>query len=274
MLTIPALAVAQSWRTATTSRLPRGEHQLRVEVAFAAGTFRLHPGEADRLYHAAVRYDEEHFASTTTYDAEHGRLVIEVKPAGGLNDLDLDHDAPQFLEVALTPAVPLALKLGFGAAEAEIELGGLSLRRAEVETGASKSTVAFSQPNRTVCERLEVAVGAAELSMAGLGNARCEHIEVAAGAGSVTLDFGGSWKPGFATRAQATMGFGALTLRLPEGLGVEINLKRLFASFQPEGFVKRGSRYLSANYDDASSKLVLEIEAVIGDINVEWVPTR
>lgn len=267
-----AAADAQTWKSGTASRQLRGEQHVEVRVEFAAGIFTLHPGPAEQLYRSRVRYDADHFESQQSFDAERNRLSFALTPRSGDN-IDFDEERTQELDVSLSPAVPLALDLAFGAAKADIELGGLSIESAHIKTGASGSVVRFSEPNRIACRRLELGVGAAEFLIEQLGNARCEIVEAAGGVGTVTLDFTGDWPTDFTTQAEVTVGLGELVLRLPENLGVTIEMNKFLASFEPQGFIRQGSRYQSGNFDDATAHLELEVNAVMGGVSVEWVPT-
>jgi hypothetical protein len=53
---------------------------------------------------------------------------------------------------------------------------------------------------------------------------------------------------------------------------VAISIKRFLASFDRSGFVRRGDKYYSSNFDSAAAQLDLDIDAVLGDIDVVWVP--
>lgn len=267
---VAAVAHAQTWKSGTASRQVRGEQHVDVEVEFAAGTFTLQRGPAEQLYRSRVRYDDAQFESRQSFDAERGKLRFGLKPRDG-SDIDIEGDRTQELDIALSPAVPMSLDLTFGAADATIDLGGLSVESAHIKTGASGSVVRFSEPNRIPCNRLELAVGAADFLIEQLGNARCAVIEAAGGVGTVTLDFTGAWPDGFTSRAELTVGLGELTLRIPDDLGVAIEMTKFFASFEPQGFVKRGSRYVSANFEDAAAHLELKVNAVMGGVTVEWV---
>ncbi len=269
---LPTSISAQSWRTATSTRQVRGEERVDVSVQFTAGTFRLHPGNPASLYRTDVRYDQDRFAAETRYDATRGQLVVKLTPGEHLRDVRHEGDSPQYLDLALSPVVPADLTLEFGIANADLELGGLSLRQLALKTGASESIVRFSEVNRIECRQLDIAVGAAELAVEGLGNSRCREISVAGGAGSLVVDFTGAWIEGPASEAEIMVGLGSLTLRLPEDLGVEVRMTRFLASFAKEGFERRGSRYVSPNYDQARAHVRMHIKAALGDINVEWVP--
>jgi len=263
---------AQTWRSGTATRQVRGEQRLHVAVELAAGTFLLRPGSPGTLYRSNVRYDADLFESSTTFDAGGSRLDIALKPNGEDGDFDLGEQTEQHLDLALSPTVPTFLDLTFGAATAELEFGGLSLEGVKVQTGASKSVIAFSAPNRVPCGMFEVEVGAAELSVTGLGNARCARISVTGGVGQVELDFTGGWPGSSVTTAEVTIGLGTLRLRFPEGLGVAVKVDRFLASFEDRGFVKRGSRYVSTGFDEAAIRLEIDLKAIFGDVNVEWVP--
>lgn len=266
------IADAQTWRSGTATRQVHGERSLRVEVELAAGTFLLGPGSPGTLYRANVRYDADQFVSSTSFDAEASRLAIALKPIGDDGHFDPGDQPEQRLDVALSPAVPAMLDLRFGAATAHLELGGLSLESVALQTGASQSAIAFSAPNRVACHRFELEAGAAEIDVTGLGNSRCEHITVSGGVGEVLLDFTGRWLEASATDAEVTIGLGALTMRFPEGLGVAIEVERFLASFEDRGFVRQGSRYISAGFEEAGAQIAIRLKAVFGDVNVEWVP--
>lgn len=271
LLLLPSGAAAQTWQSVSASRRVQGEERLRVEIEFAVGTFRLGPAEGNALYNADILYDAEYFTPRIEYDAQRGRLELGVIPEveSGL-DLDYD-DTDQQLTVGLSRSVPTTLELKFGAARADIALGGIPMERAEIKTGASESLITFDEPNPIACDRLEVGAGAAEFTLEKLGNARCRVIEVAGGVGDITLDFTGAWDPAVSPRVKILVGFGDVTLRLPIGVGIEVDIDRLFAGFESSGFMKRGSRYVSHDYDGAAQKLRLDIKAALGDVHVEWV---
>lgn len=136
-------------------------------------------------------------------------------------------------------------------------------------TGASETRVRFGSPNRLSAERVKIEAGAADLRVEGLGNARAEKIEFSGGVGNTVLDFGGQWT--HSALATVQMGIGAVTLRLPQSIGVRLDKSSFLTSFDSNGFVKRGSSYYSPNWDDASIRLTLDINAALGSINVEWI---
>lgn len=264
-------ATAQTYRTFFNARQPRGEEDLKVVVRFGIGTFTLGRDRSGVLYRSSLVYDADNFEPLAQYDPETRTLRIGIEG----NDVDLDDrrlPRDQRMELEVSPDVPLSFDIEFGAGRAEIDLGGLALESAELKTGASEAYLSFGSPNLRECKSLSLMVGAAEFAATGLGNARCQTIHFSAGAGDFTLDFTGEWLSGHETTAEINVGFAALTLRFPSDLGVAVKEKRFLASFDHSGFVKRGDVYYSSNYGSADATLMLDLKAVIGDIDVVWVP--
>lgn len=263
LLLTPAPARSQDWRTVTSMRQYQGEDALAVSVEYGAGKMNVGPAERDVLYKATLRYDASSFKPVTAY-AE-GRLRAGIE-GGSIKGRNMKSGR---LDLALTPRVPLDLDLKFGATRAQMEFGGLSIRRAHIQTGASETDIRVSRPNTGACSNFKLEVGAADFHAGGLGNLNCESIEVHGGVGDITLDFNGAWRVD--SSLDVDMGLGALTLRVPRGLGVSVTKNGFLASFDSEGLVKRGSVYYSENWQNAGNRLSVNIDAAFGSIRVVWV---
>ena len=268
-----APAAAQTLRTLSSARQLHGETSLIVDVTYAVGELRLEPASAGDLYRMELRYDEEEFAPLREYDPDAGVLRLGLRSLHGHTSLHRGRlaETPS-LDIALTPEVPLTLRLEVGAAQADVEFGGLELRRLAYKTGASESHVRFSRPNPVDCDALTFEVGAAEFTASGLGNANCRRMGFHGGVGDVTLDFGGEWRN--SAEANVKIGIGELKLMVPRDLGVAITLNRFLASFDHDGFTKRGGVYYSDNYTSARYRLNLNVDAAFGGIEVHWVDVR
>jgi hypothetical protein len=263
-------APGQTLRTLTSSRQLHGESALTVHVTYVAGRFRLLPAAPGTLYQMGMRYDEDKFTPVREYDAAAGVLRLGLRSHGHVTlakDGD-DEDVPT-LDLALAPGVPLALSIDLGAAEADADFGGLSLRSLHYKTGASKSDLRFSRINPLECDSLTLEVGAAQFAATGLANANCRHLNIQGGVGSVALDFSGDWRG--PADAEIHLALGTLRLQLPRDLGVSIELNRFLASFDQTGFTRRGDIYYSDNYASARYHLRLKVESAFGGIQVFWV---
>lgn len=253
---------AQDWRTVSSMRQRSGEDALHVDVQYGAGHLTLMPAAGRLLYRSVLRYDAELFDPSFSYND--GRLTVGFETAR-IRGRNLE--AGQ-LDLALATGVPLDLDLKFGAAEARLELGGLSIREAHISTGASQTELTVSRPNPLRCS-LTLEVGAADFTARDLGNLNVESLKVSGGVGKVTLDFGGEWRSNM--DAEVDMGLGALVLRVPRGIGVRVRKRGILASFNGSGLTRDGDVYISENWDDAPHHLTVDIEAALGAIRVEWI---
>jgi hypothetical protein len=111
--------------------------------------------------------------------------------------------------------------------------------------------------------------GAAELTVLGLGNSRCDRIAFEGGVGQVTLDFGGAWTS--SSQVSVKMALGAVALRLPRHIGVRLTLDKFLATFDSQGFVRRGNAYLSPGYDQAARHLDIDITTAVGGVTIDWL---
>jgi hypothetical protein len=253
-------------RGTTSARQMAGEKQLAVQVQYGAGHLRVSPATGGLLYRLDLRYDERQFRPVAEYDREAGRLRlgVEGREHGGTTSADDAHAT-----VELSPAVPMDLSLAFGAGQADVDLGGMSLRDVDVQTGASQTTIAFGRPNRIAAKRVRVQAGAAELRVSGLGNTRAERFEFQGGVGQTTLEFGGAWNQN--ATASVRMGVGSVRLRLPRSLGVKVSNSSFLSSFDPTGMTKRGDAWYSNGYASSRYKLDLSINAAVGSVGIDWI---
>jgi hypothetical protein len=262
-IVLSARAEAQDWRTITSMRSAKGEASLNVDVEYGAGRLFITPAANNALYKATLRYDAKSFKPVTQYTD--GRLRVGIE-GGSIKGRNMKSGR---LDLALTTSVPLDLDMKFGAVQANMELGGLKVRSAHIQTGASETDIAISKPNMEKCSRLKIEVGAADFHAAGLGNLGCELVDVDGGVGDITLDFNGAWRG--TSNIEIDMGLGSLTLRVPRGLGVQVQKSGFLASFDSQGLVKRGNVYYSEDWDKAKNRAFFNIDAAFGAINVVWV---
>ena len=260
-------ADAQRMRSTTSARQLQGETRANVALEYGAGRLRVSPTRGDLLYRMELRYDDAQFRPVTEYDRAAGtlKLGVEGREHRGRHH---GHD-DQHATIELTPRVPLELSLAFGAGEADVELGGLALQDVHLQTGASRTNVSFSAPNRVAARRVKVEAGAAEVRVSGLGNTRAPRFEFSGGMGETTLEFGGAWTR--SATAQIDMGVGSVRLRIPRTLGVRVVRDSFLSSFDAGGMVKRGNAWYSRNYEQARYKLDIAIHAAVGSVEVDWI---
>lgn len=263
-------AQAQTMRPFATFRQRHGETRLNARLEYAAGNLRVAPGSSADLYRMDLSYDDDRYLPVSDFDTQTGSVVLGLRPSGqGGVRVVSRNQLNQTAAVALSPAVDLKLDLTLGAVNADVELGGLSVTSLQVKTGASRAVIRFSQPNAARCDLASIRVGAAEISVLGLGNSRCDEIEFEGGVGRVLLDFAGAWSS--SSQVEVKMAVGELTLRLPRKVGLRISMDKFLSSFEPAGLVRRGNTFQSPDYASQNRHLDLDLTTAMGGVRVEWV---
>jgi len=266
---LASTAAAQSYRTTVETRRVEAGRPLRVDVAFGVGELLVHPGDGSRTYRVALTYAEDAFTPEVRFNQGAGLLSVKLAGEGHVNLDDVDA-SDQRLDLGLPRDVPLDLSLAFGALEAEVELGGLDLRTAEIKTGASETVVMFSSPGTGACSRLEFNVGAAQFEARQLGNSGCRVIELRGAVGEMELDLSGERLTGD-TRLLVKVGLGEVRLLVPEAVGITLETDRFLASVSRAGLVKQGSVFVSPGFDRAAAKLYIEVDAALGSVEIERI---
>jgi hypothetical protein len=255
-------------RTATISRQLHVIEPQEVRIDYAAGKLDIRAGADSVLYSMQLQYDASHVIPRHEYDALTRTLRI------GTRSLDDSHSGMRWrggsergsATFEFARGVPLSLSLNTGAVQGTLDLGGLSLARLVVNTGASETRVRFSTLNPVPMERLELNMGAATVVISQLANANASSMVIKAAAGSVELDFGGEWTQDIV--GDLELAVGALTVRVPPNVGVRIEATRVLASLEAAGLRRDGNNYTSENWEDAEHKLVLRARTTLGKLTL------
>jgi hypothetical protein len=267
-LSIPIAAQAQDrWRSYDVSRQLHDTLPQRIRVQYGAGRVDVRGTEESLLYSMRLRYDELRAAPVHRFDAQQRSTVLGLEPRRGVRTSTTGESESGELKVLLPSRIPLDLDLEFGGTEATLELGGLALQSVRLECGATDATLGFTTPNRAHMRELDVSVGAAGFTALHLANANADVIRVRGGVGVIDLDFSGSWTRDLSVESRVSIG--KLTLRVPDDVGVRVEIKRVAAGFDQEGLVKRDDAWYSRNWDTAPHKLRLRAETVFGGIEVQ-----
>ena len=271
-LTAPLFtAGAQSearWRSLDVSRQLRDRVPQRIKVQYGAGRVDVRGTDAALLYDMHLRYDEQRAAPLHRYDAEQHAALLGLEPRpGNVRVASSGRTESGDLRLLLPRTVPLDLELEFGGAEASLDFGGLALQSVRLECGATDATLNFTAPNRAHMRELVVDVGAASFTALRLGNANADQMRIRGGMGAIDLDFSGSWQRDL--NVVTRVGIGKTTLRVPEDVGVRLEIQRVAAGFDHEGMVKRDDAWYSRNWDTARRKLRIRAETVFGALELQ-----
>lgn len=258
---------AQQWRTVDVSRQLRDTSAHDVRVRYAAGSLKLRGTDEPVLFAMHLRYDEDAVTPVHRYDAAERSLTLGIDDASTRLARSAGRQSHGELRVSLSHDVPIRLDLELGAAEARLDLGGMSLRDLKIETGASDSKLRFDRPNRVRMERLEVGAGAANIEVTGVSNANVRTVHVRSGVGNVDLQFDGPL-PGDVD-IDAEMALGRVAVAVPLDAGVRVELSRFLAGFEHFGLVRRGDAWYSDNWDHAAHRVNVKVRTVFGRVVIE-----
>ena len=255
---------AQTWQTFTVERGQTAANTLSVVVRHDLGRINIRPARDSVRYRAALQYDGRAVEPIYKFDADSNALRIGSREAsrkkhGGRRSATLD--------LTLGAGAPLTVDIRAGAAETDLDLGGLPITTLTVASGASDSRVRFDRPNPVPMKRLSLSTGAASIVAERLGNANADEILVRSAVGEIELDLSGTWQRDAEVRAEVTLG--ALTIRVPMDVGVRVEASRVLASFSHSGLVPRDGAYVSENWGSATRKLRIYAETVVGFLKVE-----
>jgi hypothetical protein len=191
-------------------------NETRLTISFGAGRLTLSPG-AKNLVDGTVVYNVKELKPEVV---ENGNS-IEVKQ-GNFNNLPAFKDMKNDWDLQLGSA-PMDLTIQAGAYEADLELGGLSLKSLTVRDGASNVDLSFSKPNQVEMSVLRYETGASTVKLAGLANANFSTLIFSGGAGNYTLGFDGKLQRDATVTIEA--GFGDVNLVVPEGVNANVTIE-------------------------------------------------
>lgn len=249
---------------------------LHAELDLALGHVRVGKAEAGYLFQAEVALEDEGMVPEMQYEREGtaGHLSLGFE-SGGKSDSGLTvrgFRVPEDNEWLLFFSDRVGLDLAFelGMAEADLDLTGLRVEQLSVESGMSKTRLAFDEPNPVAMRSLKVDAGMAKFEGVKLGNARFEQFAFSGGAGSFVLDFSGGPLPSGA-EASLEVGVSSLQVVLPRDTPVVLYAPDSWLARVevPNGYTKRGKGiWHSAQVENEEAAFVVRIEAGLGKVAV------
>lgn len=112
--------------------------------------------------------------------------------------------------------------------------------------------------------RLDIGAGRSDLQLASLSLTR---LKINLGAGASTIDLSNSWARDLDVTIDA--GAGDISLRLPEDVGVRVEVRTGLGTINAPGLIKDGEIYTNAAYGVSDVTLRVNVEAGVGQINLE-----
>lgn len=239
-----------------------GDLDLRIEAG--ACRLRLLPDEDEAWVTGSYHDPSGSITVTTAVEQNHAFIRVGRSPADVVGFLS---GVPE-LTLRLGKQRPFSLTIAAGASENLVELGGLPLRRLEINHGAGSMDVTFSTPVPVPTKTIRFAVGAGRTDVRGLGNVNFEELSVEGGAARCILDFSGKGLTAGSVRIATAMA--SVEVRIPPGLAAEVTSENLLGRPQADaGFIQGGGAWRTRGAGETGSiQLHIRSSMVMGQLRL------
>jgi len=234
-----------------------------VEIFLGAGELEIEAGDSDDLFAGHFRYNVEQLEPEVVYEGD----VLSIRQG----DIDDDWGIPtghvrNEWKLEFSPEIPLEMIVETGAGDGELDFTGLQITKLDLDLGAGDFEVRFDEPNRAEMSDFTLDAGASKLDVRGIGHANPERVNVQGGVGDITLDFTGDWSR--SADVQVTTGIGAVTLRLPDDVGVYVDVEGGLSSVDTSGLERQGDAYVNDAFGQVETELRIQVTTGIGALSL------
>lgn len=239
---------------------PEGGEAARLTLSLAPGNLQL-SGGGDGLVSGRIEYNMAAWRPEIRRDGP----AVAIEQSVDSDGLTLPAgDVINRWDLRLGDG-PLELTLSAGAYQGQVDLGGLRLRRLEINDGASTSLVRFDQANPETMSLLKYATGASQVTLTGLANANFTEMVFDGGAGTYVLDFSGALQRD--ARVTVRAGVCTLTIRVPTGTPVVVTAAGAVTTVTTQGtWAALGNTYRAAG---AGPQLTIDVDMGLGTLQLE-----
>ncbi len=253
-----------------TIRVPRPEASADaarkdvwdVELSPGVGTVQISPGGAN-LIEGVINYN----VAALKPEVSVGSRSVRVRQGNMRGSVTFGRQVVNDWRIQLGKGVPMNLTLQTGATKGVYDLGGLSLRSAVFNLGATETIVDFSQPNPTALDALTVNGGAASVTLNGLGNLNIRRGTISAGAGEFKLRFDGDLR----TDAEIDVKGGVSSIEINSG-GNPVQVifsSRVLTGIDAGNWDRNGQTYSSPEVArSAGPRITVRVEMGIGSVRL------
>ena len=115
-------------------------------------------------------------------------------------------------------------------------------------------------------DHLMLDAGASKVRIVGAGHASPETMRVRGGIGEISLDLTGDWSR--SAEIDVMAGAGALTLRLPEDVGVEVETSGGLTNVEAFGLRQMGATYTNDAFGETGTELRISVTTGVGNVRL------
>ncbi len=175
-------------------------------------------------------------------------------------------------QIYITKDLPLVFSANLGFGQSTLDLSGLPLTSASIETGASQADIYCMQPNTETLDYCSVRAGLGQCTFLGISNLNANHFTFHGAVGSYHLGFEGRLQHNL--DAVIELGMGKCSLSIPPTAGrVQVFYDSgLLSSFSFSGLARVRNGYArSPGFDLSNSPiLTLHLSSGVGSISVSY----
>ncbi len=238
---------------------------VRVELDLDVGEFRIEVGAPGSGVAIDGEVEERAFVFSESSLMKGDQHVVRIssRPRGGLLGMTFrgaGNNPSNTIIVRLPPDVPIDLVGKVGLGESTMELGGLLLRKVDLELGVGEHTLSFSRPMAIPMEELILDKGMGELTIVGLGNASPGRVDVRQSIGGLSVDLGGDWV--MDSRIELSNRMGELIIE-------PTRIARIRIESGGPTLGERSLRVPDVELPDDAVTLTLRVRAAIGEVRME-----
>jgi hypothetical protein len=199
----------------------------RVVLDLDLGEFEIVAGEPGSAVEVEADFEEDAFRfEEALVEGDDGAYTytVRMRPKGGMIGLMLrgaGNNPRNRVTVRLPPDRPIDLVGTLGLGTSELNLGGLWLRRLDLDAGTGEHTIRFDRPLRSPMESFAVRKSVGELTIESLGNASPAQVDLEQGVGEIVVDLAGAWVNDCELRVSNRIG--EVSIRAPDRARLEVD---------------------------------------------------
>lgn len=238
---------------------------LHLRLTVGACKLRIKPGDGPQW--VAGIYDDPSNAVPLRIEQTEG--TMRISQAFNWPESWGTFREPPIFDLFLGKGRPFVMTLEGGASEADIDLGGVPLRRLTVKYGAGKQEIEFSAPNPEAMELLTVVGGAASMEFEGLANANFAEMTLEGGAANYELDFSGALRRDAAVKINTAVS--SVIVEVPASTPVKMSAEAMMGSVDTgDGFMKKdGAFWNEAALRGATLGIIVNARVTMGSIRLQ-----
>lgn len=255
---------------------------MRYSLSGATGLLKMIIGDDEgslkerplAIYHTSSPYSLAGISSANVIQSDYGYARVYGAQASASSTNSRSSIDAQGIEskVALTKEIPISLGADIGFGQSTLDLSGLLLQGARIETGASNTHITLRESNPAQMGLCEISAGVGECVADGLSYLNARKFDFNGGIGSYQLSFNGKLKQNM--DAEISVGVGKVAINIPPEAGrVQVFYDdNFFSSCQLSGLtVKRDGYATSVGFDQSSAPiLTLRLSTGLGKMIVSY----